>query len=49
MSDQYTQRPVPDNTQHAKETATHARAGFEPADQCLRPRDHQDMPEELYC
>ena len=44
MSDQSVQRPQTDYTQHSKETAAHARAGFEHADLGLIPRGLQDMP-----
>jgi hypothetical protein len=38
MSDQSTQRPLPDNTKHSKEGDTHAPAGFEHAYLRHRPR-----------
>jgi len=49
MSDQSAQKTLPEKTQNSEETATHCRAGFEPADLRLRPRGHRDVPKELYC
>jgi hypothetical protein len=53
----WTQKPLPDNTQHSQQTDIHAPGGIRTrnpskraaVDPRLRPRGHWDRPLRIYC